>query len=392
MSEQLPSVLDFLAILSCPITGNDLRELNPEELSALNTLVEQRELFHYEGSQETQAFHRALTSSCGKFYYRIEQGVLILLKNLALTTAEHLNQEEDRSGLMKDKKDVQDFYNQFGWNKTEDGVFHDADEFEDLRPVSQEYVYDCNMRVKNYLRPKGDYLLDAASGPIQFDEYLEYSKDYKYRICMDLSFLALRQAREKLGNRGIYLVADITNMPLKAGTIDAVVSLNTIYHITKDEQVTAVQEMYRVLKPEATGIVVYSWGRRSHLNNFLALPHKIVRKLKAVVRTSMPQKEGKTPELYFHAHPRSYFTSDRLGFDMKLSVWRLVSVPVMKYYVHGWLGGKALLRSIYRLEDKRPEWCGKVGEYPMFVFQKKVEDMPSHSQPQENKELAFTLN
>ena len=260
--------------------------------------------------------------------------------------------------------------------KTTKAFFNDGDEFEDLREVSQQYMYDCNMRVKRYLRAAGDYLLDAASGPIQFDEYLEYNKDYKYRICVDLSYLALRQAREKLGNRGIYLVADITNLPIKDNTIDAVVSLNTIYHITKDEQAEAFRQLYRVLKAAATGIVVYSWGRRSHLNNVLALPHKVVRKIKAMYRTKVHTSRSH-PELYFHAHDRDYFNPDRLGFEMELSVWRLISVPVMKYYIHKWLGGKALLKAIYRLEDRAPQWCGRVGEYPMFVMRKEVVVKPA---------------
>ncbi len=372
MSETLPVELDFLAILKCPISGNELHELSPLEIEALNEEIGNNSLYNYEGSAVTQPLERALTSSCGRYFFRIQEGVLILLKNLSMVREMDLNREEMSSGLMSDKKAVQDFYDQFGWKKTEEGVFNDGDEFEDLREVSQQYMYDCNMRVKRYLRPAGEYLLDAASGPIQFEEYLEYNKDYKYRICVDLSFLALRQAREKLGNRGIYLVADITNLPIKDGTIDAVVSLNTIYHITRDEQAEALRQMYRVLKEDATGIVVYSWGRRSYLNNFLALPHKITRKLKAIYRTRV-HTSREHPELYFHAHDRDYFSPERLGFEMDLSVWRLISVPVMKYYIHKWLAGKALLKAIYRLEDRAPQWCGRVGEYPMFVMRKHVE-------------------
>lgn len=382
MAEALPVELDFLAILKCPISGNDLRELSPSEVEVLNVEISGSALYNYEGSPIDQHVDRALNSSCGRYFYRIQEGVIILLKNLAMVKEDHLNSDEDRSGLMSDKKAVQDFYNQFGWKKNEEGVFNDGDEFEDLRPVSQQYMYDCNMRVKRYLRPKGDYLLDAASGPIQFNEYLEYNKDYKYRICVDLSYLALRQAREKLGNRGIYLVADITNLPIKDQTIDAVVSLNTIYHITKDEQAEALRQMYRVLKEDATGIVVYSWGKRSYLNNFLALPHKVMRKLKAIYRTKV-HTNREHPELYFHAHDRDYFSYELLGFDLELSVWRLISVPVMKYYIHSWLGGKALLKAIYRLEDRKPEWCGRVGEYPMFVMRKQVKQPKANADKRE---------
>ena len=51
----------------------------------------------------------------------------------------------------------------------------------------------------------GRFLLDAGSGPVQYDEYLTYSQDYRYRVCMDLSVVALQEARKRLGEKGIYV-------------------------------------------------------------------------------------------------------------------------------------------------------------------------------------------
>ena len=368
-SSLLSHQADYLHILVCPHTRSDLRALRPEELNVINTEIQAGTRFHFEGSAVDQRLEDGLISTDGRYVYRIQEGVIILLKNLAIVAEEDVA-DEDAGGLMSDKKSVQDFYNQFGWKQNDEGNFVDGDAYEDLRPVSQEYMYDCNIRIKRYLQPQGDYLLDAASGPIQFDEYLEQSKHYRYRLCVDLSFLALQEARKKLGDRGIYLVTDMTDLPLKENVVDGVVSINTLYHIPKDEQINAFREMYRVMKPGSSGILIYSWGRRSHLNNFLVLPQKVWRKVKTFFQRAT-KYSGYDPDLlYFHAHPRSYFTKERLGFEPDLKVWRLISVPVQKFWIHGALGGKAILRWIYRLEDRKPEWCGKVGEYPMFVFKK----------------------
>jgi hypothetical protein len=51
-------------------------------------------------------------------------------------------------------------------------------------------------------------------------------------------------------------------------------------------------------------------------------------------------------------------------------VWRSLSVPFMKLYVHRWLFGTVLLRVIYKMEDLFPELLGRFGAYPMFVFRK----------------------
>ena len=53
-----------------------------------------------------------------------------------------------------------------------------------------------------------------------------------------------------------------------------------------------------------------------------------------------------------------------------ISVWRSVSVGFLKGYIHGPLGGKALLQAIYRLEERYPRLLGKIGQYPLFVVVK----------------------
>ena len=119
----LPVELDFLAILKCPISGNDIHELSPSEVEALNIEIGNASLFNYEGSAVTQPVERALASSCERYFYRIQEGVIVLLENLAMVRQADLNPNDNRSGLMSDKKAVQDFYNQFGWKKNDEGVF-----------------------------------------------------------------------------------------------------------------------------------------------------------------------------------------------------------------------------------------------------------------------------
>ncbi len=68
---------------------------------------------------------------------------------------------------------------------------------------------------ERHLAPKGDILLDAGSGPVQWPEYLTYSENYHYRLCADISITALKEARTRLGDKGLFVVADIANLPFK---------------------------------------------------------------------------------------------------------------------------------------------------------------------------------
>ena len=92
------------------------------------------------------------------------------------------------------KEQVRQFYDQIGWQTVSDGTYQNA-RYEDLRPVAREYIHRCHMRVKQALAPSGRLLLDAGSGPIQYPEYLTYSQGYQQRVCLDISIVALEEAR-----------------------------------------------------------------------------------------------------------------------------------------------------------------------------------------------------
>ena len=95
---------------------------------------------------------------------------------------------------------VHKFYSTGGWEE-QDGITDDARRFEDMREFSREYVSRCRLRVLDHVPSRGDKMLDMASGPLQFPEYLEYSRGFKKRYCVDLSSKALESA-EKARRQG----------------------------------------------------------------------------------------------------------------------------------------------------------------------------------------------
>ena len=128
------------------------------------------------------------------------------------------------------KQQVRQFYDQVGWQKVAGDLYQNA-RYEDLRPVSAEYIHRCHLRVGRSLSPSGRYLLDAGSGPVQYAEYLTYSRGYAYRVCADISMLAVQEARRRLGGHALCVVADVANLPFAAGVFDGAVSLHTLHHL-----------------------------------------------------------------------------------------------------------------------------------------------------------------
>jgi len=75
------------------------------------------------------------------------------------------------------------------------------------------------------------------------------SKTAKKVIGVDISEEAVEYAKANFsGQKVSYLVGSATNIPVKDGSVDVVVSLETIEHV--DDQETFLKEVKRVLKPE----------------------------------------------------------------------------------------------------------------------------------------------
>jgi ubiquinone/menaquinone biosynthesis C-methylase UbiE len=316
----------------------------------------------------TKEIKKALITSDGDYIYPVIKEIILLLKDLAVVDNKSKTIEDT---ISPDKQLVKNFYDQKGWFANEAGDYEDAVIYEDLRDVSRDYIKRCHDRVSRYLNPSGTYMLDAASGALQFSDYLQYSANYKYRVCVDFSFQALMEAKRKIGDKGLCILCDITNLPFKDNVMDGFVSLNTIYHIPKDEQVTAIRELYRTLAPHGKGVVVYDWYKHSLWMNISLLPFRgfVWTKNKVLdVFGKLFKTKGAERRLYFYAHTPQYFKENLPPF--KLRVWRTVSVPFQRYYIHSWLFGKKILDWIYNKEEKNPEKFGLRGEYPLLVFEK----------------------
>ncbi len=355
-------------ILQCPVSGQPLLFVDSKTLLRVNNAIEKQNLFYLNGTAVSRPLSGGYITGSGDYLYEIENGIIKLLSSYAIALSEIEWQVEISPDLDGTKKSVQQFYNEVGWKNSGVDQFVDADEFEDLRPVASEYIHKCHLRLKKVIADSGEYILDAASGPIQYPEYLEYSADYSYRVCVDFSIEALQAARRKIGDKGVYILADITNLPFVDNVMDAVISLHTIYHVPSEEQLTAFKELYRTIKPGRTGVVVYSWGSHSLFMKIALSPVKL---LKIALTATGVRKDQSM--LYFE--PFNYRWLVNKLKDLKIAnrvfVWRGVSVTFLKAYIHRFCAGRFFLDWLYNIENSFPELFGHYGAYPMIVLEKK---------------------
>lgn len=276
------------------------------------------------------------------------------------------------------KQDVRQFYDRIGWQKVSEGTYQNA-QYEDLRPVSHMYIHKCHLRINRHLKRPGKYLLDAGSGPIQYPEYLTYSEKYDYRVCLDISIVALEEARDRIGSdHGMFVVGDVANLPFNNDTFDGIVSLHTLHHLPAEDYIPAFYALKRVLRTGSTAVVVNGWSDSRFVNFFrkpmLLMEHLMQQnKMNETLQTSIKaEDQTKKPSGTFVHKLDAQVLRDQLGedFPIEIRVWRSVSVRFLRAMVQPWLLGRFWLWILYNLEELFPEYFGEKGQYPLIIFEK----------------------
>jgi len=254
---------------------------------------------------------------------------------------------------------VRTFYSTVGWKEAQ-GITEDARQFEDLRECAKEYVSKCRLRVLRHIPTVGDMMLDMASGPIQYPEYLEYSRAFAKRYCVDLSQEALDSAKSKLGGHGLYLCGSFFDLELDPDTFDCAISLHTIYHMDRSLQEQAVRKMLRLCKPSAPVVIVYS-------NSGALLP-----RLKRLLRPSKSVNYVSSDNgLYFFAHPIDWWNRFSDQADVRIYPWRSLGSNDQKRLIPDNRLGRSLLSLLYIIEDAFPRFFVRYFQYPMIVLTKR---------------------
>ena len=258
---------------------------------------------------------------------------------------------------------VSNFYNTVGWD-IKNGNSEDATRFEDLRSIASEYVSKCRLRVLQHIPNEGEKLLDMASGPIQYIEYMEFSRNFSEHHCVDLSKEALAIASKKLGAKGVMHHGSFFDLKFKESSFDCAISLHTIYHIDENLQEDAVRKLLGLVKPGANVIIVYS------------NPHTLISKLekfswfaKFVNRKVVKYPPEET--LYFYPHSLEWWSRFSDVSQVKIYPWRSLNSDHQKSIIPDNFFGRLSLKVLFKAEDAFPKTFARHFQYPMIVLKRK---------------------
>ena len=273
--------------------------------------------------------------------------------------------------MQNTKQQVREFYDQIGWSQVGEGLYQNA-RYEDLRPVARDYIHGCRLRVNRYIASRGDFLLDAGSGPVQWPEYLTYSDGYRFRVCLDISITALKEAQTRLGAKGLYVVADIANLPFKPDAFDGIVSMHTIHHLPLSDHRGAYLELHRVLKLNRTAAIVNGWD----YPRLMLMTRPFVRLVRFIRSGSFGkrkknwQAEDEQEGTFVKKLTPRWLKQELHDIDFEIFAWRSLSTVFLKTVVNPHWGGRTFLRLVFWLENHFPHFFGENGQYPLIMIRK----------------------
>tara|TARA_Y100000591_G_C21802583_1_gene682947 strand:- start:82 stop:840 length:759 start_codon:yes stop_codon:yes gene_type:complete len=249
---------------------------------------------------------------------------------------------------------VYEFYKKKGW-KFNKNISVDSQLFEDNRKVATKYLEKTRLKILNYIPKKGKHFLDFASGPIQYKEYLAYSKKFKTRHCVDFSPMAIREARKKIKNHGKYYCKDILKINFKKNFFDCILSMHTIYHINKNKQKKVIEKLIKIVKKDKPIIIVYS------------NPDILLKK----IYSKFFKKNKKNSQIYFYCHPNKWWKQFENKVEVSFYCWRSFSSQHQKKLFPDNFLGKIFFNILYVLEEKFPNFFVSQFQYPIIILKKK---------------------
>lgn len=108
--------------------------------------------------------------------------------------------------------------------------------------------------LRRLLPPTGKRLLDIGAG---FGRLADLYSGYDEVILLDPAKSLLRQARERLGDRGfIYVAGNVYQLPLGDASVDVALTIRVLHHLT--DIPLAFREIRRVLRPKGRYILEYA--------------------------------------------------------------------------------------------------------------------------------------
>jgi SAM-dependent methyltransferase len=269
----------------------------------------------------------------------------------------------------REEEKVRDFYDHYGW-VVRGGVSGEHALFREFSRPYYSYHDGVAARTMDSFADLDGQLLLAGGGDLP-EIHVTVARKFSHTTCVDISKVAIDIARNKLENKGEFIVGSILEIPKPDASFDAVYCAHVIYHIDKDQQEKAVRELIRVTKPGGRIVVIYS--------NPDSLPKRIAAikgrlPLLWKLRRRKPDKRsdaGTRPPLYFFAHPLSWWAQFDDECEVQMKPWDVMGNREEETLLINDMVASVGYRLCAWLESRYPDKAAHWWSYPLILLTKR---------------------
>ena len=154
--------------------------------------------------------------------------------------------------------------------------------------------------------------------------------------------------------KGKFYCNDFLKIKFKKNFFDAVVSLHTIYHISKNDQKKVIKKLISISKKNAPIIIVYS------------NPNTLINFFKNIFIKRNKNKK----KLYFYCHKLNWWMQFSKVARVEFYPWRSFSAQHQKILFPNNFIGKTLFELLIFFEKIFPKLFVKYFQYPIIILRK----------------------
>ena len=260
---------------------------------------------------------------------------------------------------------VRDFYDNFGWQKFDNSSGEDNL----FRRFSRQY-YDyhdlVNQRTVNCFSGITGKLLIAGGGDLP-ETHTKIAQQFSSVCCLDISQRSLDISKQKLGDKGEYVLGSILDIPKPPEHFDAIYCAHVIYHIDRELQSRAIRELIRVIRRGGKAVVIYI-----NPNSIAGSMVRMQSKLPFVghLQNRKSATEINAPPLYFHAHPLEWWNQFRNVCEVEFIPWDVMSADQERRLLINGARAWCVYRFCAWYEKHYPKNAAKYWSYPVVVLNK----------------------
>jgi SAM-dependent methyltransferase len=268
------------------------------------------------------------------------------------------------------EKIVREFYDSYGWVRNNEGSVGE-DEFRQFSRAYSRYHEAVNRRTLACFSGRSGELLIGGGGDLP-ETHTAVASQFSRVTCLDISQRALDIAKSKLGDRAEYILGSLLDIPKPDDHFDAAYCAHVIYHIDRDLQERAIDELIRVTKPGGRIVVIYV-NPDNLIDRVLAKKNRMpgLWRLRRAVPVNAEGASAQRPPFYSAAHGLQWWKRFESRCRVTFIPWDVMSCTQDQQL----LWNEPMAAMSYRMcewfERNQPARAAKWWSYSVVVLDKR---------------------